>query len=273
MQSERAFHQSIILKDKLYLVGGRRNDKTSADTCETLDTHQSFSLNNSDSDVGFDFPPMLEKRCSFGMCSFGECVIVAGGEGDSDALKACEIFTPQAGKWLKIADMNTKRCYFTLTYFQQKVWAIGGFDTVDCKFFGKGFDTIETYNLAEDKWSVIDVKLLKKRMGHSTVAYNDKLFVIGGYNENEGTLSSVEVYSSVTNQFSFVSAMKIPRLFFGCCLVNSRIYVTGGMSDFEIESSIDEVEIYDINYDIWMSGPKLPLAITAHSCTSNVSSE
>ena len=265
MQSERVIHQTIIFRNRLYLVGGLRNGKISA----KININESIKLNKNSLNVGFGFPPMLEKRCCFGMCSFGECFIVAGEANDTNVLKACEIFTPQAGKWLKIADMNIKRCYFTLTYFQQKVWAIGGVDTVDSKIV----DTIETYNLAEDKWSIIDVKLLKKRLGHSTVAYNDKLFVIGGYNENEGTLSSVEVYSSVTNQFSFVSAMKIPRLFFGCCLVNSRIYVTGGMSDFEIESSIGEVEIYDVKYDIWMNGPKLPLAITAHSCTSNVTSE
>ena len=211
---------------------------------------------------------MLEKRCFFGMCSFGECIIVAGGEGDTGILKSCEIFTPQAGKWLKIADMNTKRSYFTLTYFQQKVWAIGGYDTVE----SNSFDTIETYNLAEDNWSIIDVKLLKKRLGHSTVAYNDKLFVIGGHNSNEGTLSSVEVYSNVTNQFSYVSAMKIQRSLFGCCLLDSKIYATGGMSSIEgyRVSHSDEVEIYDIKSDIWMKGPKLPLAIMAHSCNSNI---
>ena len=259
MKAKRAFHQSVILENYLHLVGGR---KTSV-------TNEYILINQKNSSNFLEFSPMLEKRCFFGMCSFGDCVIVAGGGTDTDVLKSCEIFTPEAGKWLKIADMNVKRYYFTLTYFQQKVWAIGGCDK---KFRSKSFDTIETYNFVEDKWSIIDIRLLKKRKGHSAVAYNDKLFVIGGHNENEGTLSSVEVYSSVTNQFSFVSAMKIPRSLFGCCLLDSKIYATGGITSIidKRTAHTDEVEIYDIKYDIWIKGPKLPLAMIAHSCNSNV---
>ena len=272
MQSERAFHQTIVFCNRLYLVGGLRNGNPSA----KIGINESIPLNKNSLNIGFGFPPMLEKRCAFGMCSFGECFIVAGGVNSTNVLKACEIFTPQSSEWIKIADMNFKKCFFTLTYFQQKVWAIGGFDSVD----GESFDTIETYNLAEDKWSIIDVKLLKKRMGHSTVAYNDNIFVIGGYNKNEGTLSSVEVYSNITNQFSFVSAMKISRSFFGCCLVNSKIYAVGGTVGNGIVGNvgngidyIDEVEIYDIKSDKWMKGPKLPLAIAEHNCNSHVTSE
>ena len=267
MQSERAFHQTMIFRNRLYLVGGIRNGNPSA----KIGINESIPLNKKSLNIGFGFPPMLEKRCCFGMCSFGECFIVAGGVNDTNVLKACEVFTPQSSEWLKIADMNFKKCFFTLTYFQQKVWAIGGFDSVD----GESFDTIETYNLAEDNWSIIDVKLLKKRLGHSTVAYNDKLFVIGGYNSNVGPLSSVEVYSNVTNQFSFVSAMKIPRSLFGCCLLGSKIYATGGMSSVGKSGSAHtgEVEIYDIKSDKWMKGPELPLAIAFHSCNSNVTSQ
>ena len=262
MKAERACHQSNILKNRLHLFGGSRNGETSA-------TIESISINHGSPSECFDFTPMLEERCFFGMCSVGECFIVAGGGCDNSVLKSCEIFTPQAGKWLKIADMNTKRFCFTLTYFQQKVWAIGGCDK---KFNGKSFDTIETYNFADDKWSIIDVKLLVNRKGHSAIAYNDSLFVIGGQNKNEGPLSSVEVYSHVTKQFSFVSAMKIPRSLFGCCLLDSNIYATGGMSSIKDSrrSFTDEVEIYDIKSDVWMKGPKLPLAIAAHSCNSNI---
>ena len=262
MKAERAFHQSIILKNRLCLVGGLRNRKTSS-------TNECISINQKYLSDCFEFPPMLEKRCFFGMCSFGECFIVAGGGCDTGVLKSCEIFTPHARQWLKISDMNTKRYYFTLTYFQQKVWAIGGCDK---KFRGKSFDTIETYDMVEDKWTIVDIRLLKKRKGHGAVAYNDKLFVIGGHNKNEGTLSSVEVYSSVTNQFSFVPAMKIPRSLFGCCLLDSKIYATGGMSCVGKSGSAHtgEVEIYDIKSDSWMKGPKLPLEMIGHSCNSNI---
>ena len=103
-------------------------------------------------------------------------------------------------------------------------------------------------------------------MGHSAVVHKKNMFVIGGTNENE-TLSSVEVYSSETNQFSFVSPMLNRRELFGCCLIHSTIMVVGGIIDLE-NNITDKVEVYDIEKDewLWMSGSNLPLNLAGFSC-------
>ena len=159
--------------------------------------------------------------------------------------------------------MNTKRNEFTLTYFQGKVWAIGGYNHSNDT--DTWLDTIETFDVTKNKWKTSNLRLLTERSGHSAVAYHKKLLVIGG-DSNFRIISSVEVYSSETNQFSFVAPMNIPRCYFGCCVVNSSLYVIGGILDDD--TLTDEVEIYDIEKDEWRRGPSLPLKLANFACSN-----
>ena len=78
-------------------------------------------------------------------------------------------------------------------------------------------------------------------------------------------MSSVEVYSAETNQFSFVHQMSLARSFFGCRIIGNNIYVLGGY--LKRNHATDSVEVYDIKNDIWSSDLKLPLplALFGHS--------
>ena len=207
---------------------------------------------------------MHNKRYQFGMCSFAGCIFVAGGcKQNNYVFDKCEVYSFESCEWTETSSMNTKRSSLSLIYFQDKIWAIGGLSN------GITFDTIETYDLSENKWTIIDTKLSSERCGHSAVVNNNKFFVIGGDSYN-GTLSSVEVYSSETNQFSFVASMNIGRANFGCCIVNSKLYVIGGVVDTEKFIGTDDVEIYDIENDVWENGPSLPLPFAGMGCSNIV---
>ena len=151
---------------------------------------------------------------------------------------------------------------FALISFQDIIRAIVGISNKTI------LDTIETYYLAENKWTTIDTKLLSNRCNHSAVVHNKKFFVVGG-DSPYGTLSSVEVYSSKTNQFSFVTSMNLSRANFGCCILNSSLYVIGGVLDWNNNIITDEVEIYDIQKDVWEKGLILPSKLTSVGCSSN----
>ena len=60
--------------------------------------------------------------------------------------------------------------------------------------------------------------------------------------------------------------MNIPRIGFGCCVVNSSLYVIGGSLDYD--TLTDEVEIYDIEKDEWRRGPSLPLKLAELACSN-----
>ena len=258
MDKQRCGHRSIIKEDQLYLLGG-----VSESPYFELDENEVVSLNEELSTKAFPF--MHNKRQSFGMCSLAECVFVGGGyQNECKTLDKCEIYSFENREWTEVSSMNTKRLEFTLTYFQGKIWAIGGFNYSNDN--ETWLDTIETFDLAINKWATSHLRLLTKRCGHSTVAYDKKLFVVGGDSERH-TIPSVEVYSSETNQFSFVSEMKIPRFNFGCCIINSSLYLIGGSLNYE--SSTNAVEIYDLEKNEWKIGPSLPLNLVQFSCTSS----
>ena len=195
------------------------------------------------------------------MYSFSGCIFVAGGlQNDDKVLDKCEVYRFKSSKWTEVSSMNTKRDAFALIYFQDKIQAIGDWSNE------KIIDTIETYDLGENKWTTIDTKLLTKRIGHSAVVHNTRFFVIGGANVQ--ILSSVEIYSSETNQLSFVSSMNLSRADFGCCLINSSVYVIGGIFAPADCKVTDKVEIYDIEKDEWKKGPSLPVKLAGVVCSS-----
>ena len=211
-------------------------------------------------------PPRLHnKRSVFGMCSFAGCIFVAGGNYKINSksclpFASCEVYNTESCEWTEVASMNTKRSSFPLVYFQEKVWAIGGRSNKNV------LDTIETYDVGENRWTTIDKKLLQNRYGHSAVVHNKNFYVIGGYTKNK-LFSSIEVYSSETNQFTFVTPMNQARVYFGCSILNNKIYVIGGF--LHKDKYTDSVEVYDTKNDAWSKGPSLPHPLAFFGCTSN----
>ena len=257
MNTRRCNHQSIIKGDQMYLIGGYNvSDGVESAQNEVVSLNEDLTTKT--------FSIMHNKRLSFGMCSVAECVFVGGGyQNFFEALDKCEIYSFETCEWTKVSSMNTKRLELTLTYFQGKIWAIGGYNKLNGT--EAWLDTIETFDITQNKWTTSHLKLQTKRCGHSTVAYDKKLFVIGGASERH-IISSVEVYSSKTNQFSFVANMNFPRSNFGCCIVDSSLYVIGGL--LNLKNSTDTVEIYDFERNEWKSGPSLPLKFCCFACSN-----
>ena len=262
VKTTRHQHKSVVKGDQMYLIGGF-NYRELVDT-ETVPLGKQVPTHK--------FPSMHNKRRSFGMCCFAECVFVGGGHQlDFKSLNKCEVYSFESRKWTEVSSMNTRRCQFTLTYFQGKVWAVGGFDVTNN--VETWYDSIETFNLATNKWTTSDLKLITERCGHSTVAHREKLFVIGGENYPD-YVSSVEVYSSVTNEITCVAPMNIARFRFGCCLVNSKVYAIGGRKDWNKTNTYytfaDEVEVYDIEKNEWRKGPSLPFKLSDFACSESL---
>ena len=252
LKSTRYNHGSIVIGDNLCLIGGIDNS-VSADT-------EIVSINSKVTSLNSTIPLMHNRRTSFGSCSFGACLFVAGGACSKvEATDKCEIYSTESCRWIEASSMNTKRCSFALIHFQDKIWAIGGLITNN-KF---NSDTIETYDLSENEWTNSDIKLLSKRYDHSAVVHNKKLFVIGGIH-NQKALSSVEVYSSETNQFSFIAPMVQPRCCFGCSVFNNSLIVLGGR--INLTQLLDSVEVYDFEKQVWSKRLSLHVPLSDISC-------
>lgn len=66
------------------------------------------------------------------------------------------------------------------------------------------------------------------RDGHSCIYYEGAVYVFGGFNEDEGSLDSCEVYIIETDQWSDLSPMNVRRSMFGACVCGREAFVFGG---------------------------------------------
>jgi len=108
-----------------------------------------------------------------------------------------------------------------------KIYAIGG--TANWQS-GPDLSTVEEYDPVTDKWTK-KTDMSSKRFGISTAVVNGKIYVIGGAKALNGQLSifsQPEVYDPVTDKWTELADMQVPRLWLSSSAVNGKIYAIGG---------------------------------------------
>lgn len=120
-------------------------------------------------------------------------------------------------------------------------------------------------SLQEEKgyWSKIN-DMSSNRAGHGVVTCNNKLYVIGGYNNN-GFLDSVEAYDPLTGVWETMQHMPYARAEFGICAIDDYIYVIGGCNTLLGKSYsiypgnvLNSVLVYDTNFNNWSFKTAMP---------------
>jgi N-acetylneuraminic acid mutarotase len=100
-----------------------------------------------------------------------------------------------------------------------------------------------------------------------------KIHVIGGYDNADRILSAVEVYEPATDTWIRKAEMSTARMALGTCVVDERIYVSGGATKFAFDNApgawgcVPTVEIYDSATDTWTQGPDMPRIRAGHSAS------
>ncbi len=87
-------------------------------------------------------------------------------------------------------------------------------------------------------------------------AVGDKLYVLGGLGSDSKSLSSVECYDPVSNQWTARKPMLNARTEFQTRTVNGKIYAFGGWSstkqtDQDKIGGLSSLEAYDPAADLW----------------------
>lgn len=151
-------------------------------------------------------------------------------------------------------DLN--RSYHTTVVFKDKIWMIGGTSVIDDKISG-----ILTWNghppVLNDIWcstngidweEVLPSANFSPRLGHSSVVFNDKIFVMGGedasgnYKNDIWSSNDGKNWGLVTDNAQF-----LPRAYHTSFVFQNKIWVVGGRIKAE-----QEINGKGIN-DIWNS--------------------
>jgi hypothetical protein len=116
-----------------------------------------------------------------------------------------------------------------------EIYLIGGFLRIPPT--NTYYDTF--YKYENDAWNLL-TSLPTTLHRHSSVIYNNNIYVIGGI--KSGVSVSNESYKYINNAWMYAGNMHAARQDFGCCVFNNKIYVFGGYNG---TSSLNSIEYYD----------------------------
>ena len=103
------------------------------------------------------------------------------------------------------------------------------------------------YNRISDKWSR-RADMLEERCQMSAGVINGELYAVGGVNQHDQMVSSVQKYNPDTNEWHLVTPMNIPRYGMGIGTIKTKMYAVGGHG---LSWELNSCEVYDSITDQW----------------------
>lgn len=91
-------------------------------------------------------------------------------------LASCEKYSLKKHEWSSICRLNSPKCAFGTASWENKfIYVFGGFNGMI------RLNEIERYNIKENRWSILDVKL-KYNLSNTSAIYteNDQILILGG---------------------------------------------------------------------------------------------
>lgn len=228
----------------------------------------------------------------------GNLYVIGGITIDNDLVAEVERFNFKTSTWEIAGRLNVPRYGFGLCLYENKIYIYGGAlpgsnvtNSIECydgiswkelpfcmpftvgNFASVAFDDkvyLALANLRQLRGfslktgEAFDVPGLSSniRVRHTMSAIGNKLYVIGGYNQDGQGVSDVESYDITTQTWSYAGSLANPRWFHTSFIYNNKIYVTGGT----IANSVvlDSIETFDGTN--WTEiDTKLPTATALHS--------
>lgn len=183
---------------------------------------------------------------------------------------ACECYDPTTDNWLTISPLPGRRT--------QHAGASIKFGTRHYLFISGGLDrdlvlsSVLCYDTAEDSWG-LKSPMLTPRADHVMVAIGHKLFVCGGWKEEETgarfLVDTIDVYDIINDTWEVVTHIPTPRYHAGIVGVDNKIFFIGGFhSDVMFDRDTAAIECYNIDTDTWTTGDKYPQDVWEHTCVT-----
>ncbi|XP_077517676.1 kelch-like protein 8 [Amblyomma americanum] len=218
----------------------------------------------------------------------GTIFCVGGRDANGEPSSSTEFYSIADNKWLKAADMTTRRRHVGVVSVDGKLFAVGGSDDKHhlasaevfdpstncwklicpmnvprrglglCQLSGPlyaigGMDDTTFFNTVERYDSQSDswtavAPMKSPRGGVAVAVLKDCIYAIGG-NVGQTSLSTCERYDPHLNKWSYVSGMTQRRAGAGAVALDGFIYVVGG---FDNNLPLSSVERYDSELDRWV---------------------
>ena len=178
-----------------------------------------------------------------------------------DVIVACKedmtmCYLPSKNKWYELATMSSDGCpgdcdeyCYGISAVHNKLFVIGGHS------LSKSYSNAECYDPLYNLWTPIKAPEIVKKDTMAVVTHQGYLYVVGGYNEDDEVISTVERYNPHTKRWQKVASLSCPRS--GVCAVTygNYLYAVGGSKDTQVTERMDIVERFDPRSNAWNKLP------------------
>ena len=181
-------------------------------------------------------PHWLRPRVSNGKI---EVMLAMGGMGRREPTNSVEQYSANMTQWKAVNPMVTNRWGAGAVILDNSIYVVGGSNI-------SRLNTVDRYDLKEEKWCTDVAEMASARNGVGVVALGGFLYAIGGF-DGVAPLKTVEQYSPQSNRWTPVPDMSSSRFGLGACTCNGLIYAIGGSDG----SNLNTAEVFDPNKRTW----------------------
>ncbi len=285
MPTPRDHLQSAVLDNKIYVISGRQTSLES-----TLNSNEVY---DPISDSWTSLEPMPTLRSGVSLAILNGTIFAFGGLAkEGGAVDVIEQYIPNQG-WVTRKPLPIPLDGLTSVTVGNKIYVIGGISNqivqpINVSYYDPNvipeFNSAVpiAYGIEEMIWeSNMPLPTLRAEFAFTT--YDDKIYLIGGFDKTESALDVVEVYDTKTNSWSTLSPLPEPIHHNTAAAYDGKLYVAGGTQDQipsyfglhlrEKTRAQSFFFIYDIEKDKWERGPDMPtprLGLTSQAINGSV---
>ena len=255
MPTKRTEVAAATLDGKIYVVGGF--EKPNLGNMLNFAITSSVEVYDPETDMWTSKAPLPVGLHHVGIGVVGGRLYVVGGYSKSgfsvwNPVATVYAYDPSTDSWTERAPMPTARGALSVTEYDGKLYAIGGYDRK------MNNAQVEVYDPVRNVWSTA-ASLPTPRDHLATATVGGKIYAIGGridgdYHQN---LAVVELYDSSADRWTRVSDLPTARSGITAAVVEERIYVLGGEGP---TGTFSENEAYDPMHDTWQRMAPMPTA-------------
>ncbi len=240
MSDKRKGMSAVVLDDKIWVIGGARNERQAVNTVEIYDPQNNVWLNNG--------PSLRHARDNATAQVVGNKIYVFGGRNAHIVYDDVEMLNPNSGQWEIVSKMPSSLFGMASVVVDTTIWLIGG------SFPNNSFsDKIYIYNPSINKWSTLAASLHFARGSPMAAVFDHKVYVFGGF--YFGPLANYEKYDPDTAEWTMEGDMLYAAASCGYAQSDEAVWLLGGMGQSGLMST-SQALFYNMTTP-WQNGPVL----------------
>jgi N-acetylneuraminic acid mutarotase len=152
--------------------------------------------------------------------------------GPARVLSSNDVYDPATNKWESRTPMSVPRNHAFSGVVNGKIYVIGGRTGHGFILSATNTDVVEEYNPVSNTWNVPKERMPTARSGGASGTDGRRIYVAGGEvttKELVGAFRAVEAYDPVTNSWSKLLSMPMPRHGVAGAVLGNRFHLVSGM--------------------------------------------